>query len=194
MSSSCDFQAMPCEIAVELLVDDFRGQQEGRLPQLGQPAFALVVPNFVGTLPSPLGQPFRRDVDHLNLIRPLDEPSRNRRRGNLARSQSRLLFQLLDVLNVDGREDRDAPVKKFQQILPSASVPASGEGCLRPTDRPLRPRACAQGVERHQSLLPGTKAGSRASWRSSARRSSERVSGSAAITKSSPRSQRRLAS
>ena len=120
--------ALPAQVALELLVDDLGGEQQGDLAQLGELAFeerrigGRGIRTALGDGDAILG----RGVDDLDLIGGMEKGLGHGVGDGFAANGLDLALALGDELEIDGGDDRDAGVEQLLHILPTMLVRAAG--------------------------------------------------------------------
>ncbi len=111
--------AVQLQVRFELLIDDVGCQQEGALPELRQPL------GLFG------GFRFRRCIDDDDFFRLVDERLRHRLAAATAGDPFHEILLLVDVLDVERGDDRDARGEQLVDVLIALRVTAAGRIVVR---------------------------------------------------------------
>ena len=116
--------ALAAQVQLELLVDDFGGQNESDLSQFGELVLEL---DRIDRLPAhalrrPRHTVFGRSVHNLDFIGSAQKRLRNGLLHGPSENPLDLLLPLFDELEVDRRDHRDAGFQQFLDVLPALGV------------------------------------------------------------------------
>ena len=125
---------MVAPVDFHLLIDPLGRAAESQFAEGDQIAFREEVLNGMLNLLrnvdlavfQPLEQIVRRKVDQLDIVRPLDHGIRHRLPYTDASNLRHDIIQAFQVLDIDGREDRNACLQQLLHVLPALRMSKTG--------------------------------------------------------------------